>query len=615
MKLFILLLVILVLGTFEGAFGQSKRPETIGDGFVLKFAPPYDRILIDTDEKNVPNRLASEILLTPRTVLINHKGKPASPGDFSPGMQVEIKLDAQMFATQIKIKTNPGDWETGVDGYLDRVNGDYGFVDGQALRLAPNITLQGTKEWKGRSFSSLNEIPLGSLIDVKGIRTTDGSVMVKKGEVSPNTQTKLEVTLIQTFQKGLVLPTNGDTGASVQIGGQTHKLCQNLQVNAYVNKVGNRVSPRYLRDLPADDPNRILFRFYVVEDRSANAVAFPDGSVFVNTGLLERLENEAQLAVVIGHEIAHVTNEHARRSIETSQKQAFWLSIAGAVTGQQLGMLVAQIGYGLLQNKFSRDLEDQADRVGLYYAWEAGYDVREAPRLWMRMMGNFSESKTAILLYSDHPSMLSRYRNTNRLLALNYGKSDFSESEAGTERYLKTIGGYFGWNVPANNQPADKASSKVVKPGAKSATTQKNPVTVRKPTVKKQESAAALKQRKIASVISFLVREQRKPGSRRKEDVFLVIGVEGYDYIVSIANGAIVKKSKNGLISFAEDFADIRINTMNARRQETGQGGGLLLRQNGNSWVIVAVAEGDYSCSDFGSVPQSVRNALNLECF
>ena len=635
-RYFRLVLLIFLLPCAIAA--QPKRPSNISDGFVLQFNPPFNRILIDTDEDNMPNRMASEIPVTPQTKILNHKGRTIAANEIFPGMQVEIKLDANLSALQLKVRTNPENWEIEVDGYLDKISDEQAFVDGQVVRLAPGAALVGVKEWKGKTFKALGEIPPGSLLDVKGARQTSGIVLIRQGEVKPNKFKVNEEALIKAVQAGLVLPADGQTGAAVKIGERTYTLSQSLELNGYVNKVGNRVTPRYLRNLPTDDPNKILFRFYVIEDDTPNAFALPDGSVFVYTGLLKRLANEAQLAMVIGHEIAHVTNEHSRRTLETAQKQAMWLSLAGAAGGQ-LGMLVAQVGYGLLQNKFSRELEDQADRVGLYYAWEADYDVREAPRMWQKMMGEFGAGKTGSILYADHPSMLSRYRNTNRMMVFNYARSDFSESEVGLERYMKVVGKHFGWeSLPTlkRRQPettaetsagggpatastaaktpstADRRPPVVKKPTVKKPTVKKP--TVKTPTVKTPRTALPVRD-KISSVISFVVKEVNKPGHHSKGDIYISIAFEGFEYVVAMKTGRIIKKTVNPIKSFAEDYAYISVDLMNIKMQPTAQGGGWLLKQSGNTWTIVAIAEGDLSCNDLRAVPQTVRQKLNLVCF
>lgn len=175
--------------------------------------------------------------------------------------------------------------------------------------------------------------------------------------------------------------------------------------------------PQYLQDLPESDPAKILFRFYVIDDPSFNAFAYPDGSVFVHTGLLETIENEAQLAAILGHEIAHVTHEHGlnkyrqAKGVETGKNVA---KQTGKVM-EKLGNLnpfnkkktvkvqveeldvdeteevtlegAIDFGFELYSNMYSRELENQADRVGLFYMHQAGYDPREAPKIWAKDRG------------------------------------------------------------------------------------------------------------------------------------------------------------------------------------------------------------------------------------
>ena len=98
-----------------------------------------------------------------------------------------------------------------------------------------------------------------------------------------------------------------------------------------------------------------------------------------------------------------------------------------------------------MSNKFSRDMEDQADRVGLYYAYDAGYDVRESPKLWRKLIGSYRETALGIALYVDHPAMLERLKESRREVVLNYANADFSEVVVGREKFVAGVGSYFGW--------------------------------------------------------------------------------------------------------------------------------------------------------------------------
>lgn len=462
MKNFIslLLLIFIWASATEKALSQKppKLPSKISGALVLEFKPPFDRILIDTNETALTDRENIFIFVGTNTKILDSKGKPLVPDSVRSGMKVEIKLEpgldiANLIASSIKVKTNAENESVEVEGYLDKIQDEQAFIEGRTVLLMPNITITGSNEWKNKNFSSFHDIPLGSALELKGTRREDGKVYVTQGKVKPNLFTPTEKQLIALVQKGLVLPPSDKPGAGVQIGGRSFKVVDNLELNTYVTRVGYKVVPRYLKNFADGDPNKILFRFYVLEDEAPNAVALPDGSVFVHTGLLRKLDNEAQLAVILGHEIAHVGSEHSRRTLETARKQAFWMGltavVAGAALGQEYGNLIGQLGFGVLSNKFARDMEDQADRIGLFYAFDAGYDIREGVKIWRKFIGeNYRDNSVGIFLYSDHPSLKSRLQNTKRELVTNYRKADFSEVVDGRAKYMETVGVFFGWVKP-----------------------------------------------------------------------------------------------------------------------------------------------------------------------
>jgi predicted Zn-dependent protease len=139
------------------------------------------------------------------------------------------------------------------------------------------------------------------------------------------------------------------------------------------------------------DADRI--RIHVVESNEWNARAMANGAIWVNTGLLDDTSDD-ELAVILGHELAHYTYEHARRS--TKNPLLAWGS-----------------GY-------SRNLEDQADRVGLRYAYEAGFDVERALGLWSRERSRLGEDDAPNWFSVDHSRATDRIKNIRRELQLNY---------------------------------------------------------------------------------------------------------------------------------------------------------------------------------------------------
>jgi hypothetical protein len=618
---------------------EIKIPNKIDDGFVVEFNAPFNQIQIDSDEKIFQSNEITTILIGTQTKILNSKGKPIESSAIKSGMQVDIKLEPTtsietLIANTIKLKSNNAE-QVEVKGFLDKVTEDEAFISGNPVILTPNISIKGKDDWKTQTFANFQTIPLGAIIEIKATKREDGRTYASSAEVKPNKLTVNDLRLIELARTGLVIPPAGQEGSGIKIGNTTYKLSQNLALNQYVTKVGYKVVPRYIKNQVDGDPNKILFRFYVLEDDTPNAMAMADGSVFVHTGLLKLIENEAQLAYILAHEIGHVTNEHTRREMEAAQNRALWIGLAGAAAGaavgQQMGVLIAQIGYGILSNKYSRKLENEADRIGMFYAYDAGYDVREASKVWRRMMGEkYNENKVGTFLYSDHPSLLSRLKNTKREFIINYPDAKFDESIIGREKYLEVVGVYFGWIQPkvVNNNFQGKANTSAnvstAKNKSKKTQTVKNNGAGSRPKIKNSTNQSAVKQNNnvdsptdnVSSVIDFVVKETKKNGVL-KGTVYCSITLGINHYIVSIKTGKIVKKEKNKSKEpdFYGDYAIIGTNLMNSKFQEIVQGSGWLLKKKDNSWELVATAEGEYMCDNLRTVPSDVIRAFKIECF
>ncbi len=149
------------------------------------------------------------------------------------------------------------------------------------------------------------------------------------------------------------------------------------------------------------------WEFTLFEADEANAFALPGGKVGVNTGLFKVAKNDAQLAAVLGHEIAHVTARHAAERMSRNLVTELGLGILGAATRSRsavdLAAAAATLGAGL---PFSRAQEAEADHIGLIYMAKAGYDPREAIRLW-RNFAAFDGDRPPPFL-STHPAPENR---------------------------------------------------------------------------------------------------------------------------------------------------------------------------------------------------------------
>jgi predicted Zn-dependent protease len=146
---------------------------------------------------------------------------------------------------------------------------------------------------------------------------------------------------------------------------------------AMVDEVGAKL----VRDaVPDKDPFKDNFNFFLVDDpKTINAFALPGGQVSITKGLMDRLQTEAQLAGVLGHEIGHVIAEHSAQQMAKGQLgQAIATAIGvGASSGDgrgQMAAVAAQMAVQMKMLKYGRDDESQADDIGLRYMTAAGYD-------------------------------------------------------------------------------------------------------------------------------------------------------------------------------------------------------------------------------------------------
>ena len=164
------------------------------------------------------------------------------------------------------------------------------------------------------------------------------------------------------------------------------------------------------------------------------------------------LENEAQLATVIGHEIAHATHRHGYRGYKNSKKMT-WLKIgvlaggiaAGAATDNRWAGALAGLGGSLavsaVVSGHGRNLEDEADRIGLHYMVEAGYDPYQAPEVW-HIFNRYTNDQNAVsnFFFSDHSTHAARISNLTREINAHYrGQIDRSQLVTNEAAYVKAV--------------------------------------------------------------------------------------------------------------------------------------------------------------------------------
>lgn len=159
----------------------------------------------------------------------------------------------------------------------------------------------------------------------------------------------------------------------------------------------------------ADEVKQYAWEFNLVQNKEVNAFCMPGGKIVVYEGILPVTQNEASLAVVLGHEIAHAVAKHSAERLSNAYKQQVGLKVLGGVAQaagassslQSLGATVLGVGAQAWSSGFSRSQESEADHIGLIFAAMAGYDPEVAVSFWQRMAATGS-GKTSI--FSDHPS-------------------------------------------------------------------------------------------------------------------------------------------------------------------------------------------------------------------
>lgn len=304
-----------------------------------------------------------------------------------------------------------------VSGYAEWRAGDALIVDGQRVVSDP------VTRFKSKGFDTLAAIPLGHEVEAKGRRRADGVLVATEIEVRPNGQGLFEGDIrsatsdleARWLQSGAVFEDDGD-GKERVIG----RIVSRGPAVDRVRRIMTRVTPPYV--------NTADLRIHVVDTKDWNAMAMGNGAIWVFTGLLNDMDDD-EVAIVLGHELAHYTHEHSRREF----KRAFWGQLIAvgamlateALTDDERKKAAVAVGAMALmlvkQNGYSRNLEDQADRVGLRYAYEGGYDVSKGPRLWVRFRDKYGEQNGLMNFFlGEHSQASERVKNLNREIALNY---------------------------------------------------------------------------------------------------------------------------------------------------------------------------------------------------
>jgi predicted Zn-dependent protease len=215
------------------------------------------------------------------------------------------------------------------------------------------------------------------------------------------------------------------------------------KVQAYVSGIGMKMAKA------SERPN-LPWEFHVVNDASVNAFALPGGFIFVTRGLMTSINDEAELATVLGHEIGHVTNRHSVQQISKAQVAQLGLGL-GSILSSDVARVagLASQGLSVLFLKYSRDAENQADLAGFRYALGQNYDVREMSNVFQTLdrISNASGGGGRLPEWlATHPNPGTRIENTQARLDTLSRKLD--NATVNREGYLQHIA-----NMPYGEDP------------------------------------------------------------------------------------------------------------------------------------------------------------------
>src|SRR3990172_7870511 len=192
---------------------------------------------------------------------------------------------------------------------------------------------------------------------------------------------------------------------------QQLRMLNDRRVDNYLNNLGRRLAAK----APGE---KYPYQFKVVNDRAINAFALPGGPIYINRGVIEAADNEAQLAGVIAHEISHVALRHGTNQASKASAAQMPLAILGGMIGSDsTKSLLAQLGASFAVNsillKYSRTAETQADIMGTQILYDSGYDARAMAQFFEKIQAQ-DQGGQPVEFFSNHPNPGNRIQSVNQ---------------------------------------------------------------------------------------------------------------------------------------------------------------------------------------------------------
>lgn len=208
---------------------------------------------------------------------------------------------------------------------------------------------------------------------------------------------------------------------------KTEKRLSDENWQQYVDQIGQKL-------VAVSDRKDITYHFTVIESDDLNAFAAPGGFIYIYTGLLKAMGNEAELASVLSHEISHVVARHSIKRLQTAMGAALAYQLVFGDSGGQALNAAISVGMGLLLADYSREAEREADRYGIQYMKSAGWDPRAAVTMFEKLAaaGDRGSGDVFESLTRSHPETQERIKNATEQVA---GFGNLSSLRIGKDKY------------------------------------------------------------------------------------------------------------------------------------------------------------------------------------
>jgi beta-barrel assembly-enhancing protease len=231
-------------------------------------------------------------------------------------------------------------------------------------------------------------------------------------------------------QRFVILPTSFEVavGQSVAAGiHQRFKGYQNSTIQTYVRELGNKI-------VAVSGRNDLTYQFEVLDDPMVNAMAAPGGFVYITTGLLAAADNEAEVMIVLGHEVGHIAARHGAQRIQTAYGLQLVSDVLKLDKANPTVQGIVGLGTNLALQGYSRENEYEADHLGMVYACRLGYDPKAAVTFFEKLKKiQKAEPNMVEIWFSSHPATQNRiveYEKTKQELPCQTGVTRAAEYKA-----------------------------------------------------------------------------------------------------------------------------------------------------------------------------------------